>query len=194
MLQYCETFTMVKAAYSNSGSTELPLQEPVLPHANLKNEKTIDERGEFLLESVEKLSTKPGDLALYRSVGSFPKALRASETKLAKISNGTRNMISHVKPQSKFSFESELTFAPKLNATSIKLAKERNERTRTLLERKKEALYAETESKFTFHPNLSSNSVRIMQNLKTTFLDRQQMHVERQKRYVSIHILILFWN
>ena len=187
MLQYCETFSMMKAAYTNSRTTELSSQEPIIPPTSLKHERSFEEQGEIVVESIEELSTKPGDLALYRSVAKLPKAVAVNETKLATLKNIDRtiNMISPVKQQPRVSFESELTFAPKLNAMSIKLAKERGEKVKSVIERKKVALYAEAESNFTFHPNLSSNSVRIMQNLKTTFLDRQQLHVEKQKRYVS---------
>ena len=82
------------------------------------------------LRSIEELSTKPGDLALCTvRWAKLPKAVagRVNETKLATLRNidRTKNMISPVKQQPRVSFESELTFAPKLNAMSIKLAKER---------------------------------------------------------------------
>ena len=96
-------------------------------------------------------------------------------------------LISPSKTPQRISFESELTFQPKLNAMSLKLAKERGpERLRSVMERRAAALYAETESNFTFKPKVSSKSVRIVQNLKSTFMDRQNKHVEKQKQFVSI--------
>jgi len=87
----------------------------------------------------------------------------------------------NTKTQQRVNFECELTFAPKLNALSIKLAKERGEKLRSGTEKR----IANASEEFTFKPKVSSNSVKIVQQLKTTFMDRQQMHVEKQKRYVS---------
>ena len=91
----------------------------------------------------------------------------------------------NTKTQQRLNFECELTFAPKLNALSIKLAKERGEKVRSSSDKK--TYYAADE--FTFKPKVSSNSVKIVQQLKTTFMDRQQMHVEKQKRYVSRYLI-----
>jgi hypothetical protein len=41
------------------------------------------------------------------------------------------------------------------------------------------------ENVFTFHPKVSSASAKIAENLGTDFMERQQMHLEKQKRLVS---------
>lgn len=41
------------------------------------------------------------------------------------------------------------------------------------------------DSIFTFRPKVSSASVKIVENLGTDFMSRQQQHLERQKKHVS---------
>ena len=185
MLDYCKTFNMVKSSYANQETTDLTSQEATdqtTPQKNLEN------NGEFVVDSVQGLSTKPGDLALYRSATLGKDVNEPTEKKLSPLKDVARNkgMIStlNAKTQQRVNFECELTFAPKLNALSIKLAKERGEKVRVGTEKR----VALINDEFTFKPKVSSNSVKIMQQLKTTFMDRQQMHVEKQKRYVSTRL------
>lgn len=172
---------MVKSSYANQESTDLTSQEVRKPSSSPNN-------GEIVVEAVESscLSTKPGDLSLYRSVTQLQKnESDTGEKKLSPLKDVARNkgMIStlNMKTHQRVNFECELTFAPKLNALSIKLAKERGEKIRSGTEKR----ITNSSDEFTFKPKVSSNSVKIVQQLKTTFMDRQQMHVERQKRYVS---------
>ena len=183
MLDYCKTYNMVKSTYSNQESTELTSQEA---GCSTTSQKNYENNGERLIESVQNLSTKPGDLSLYRSATQANKDVNEpAEKKLSPLKDVARSkgMIStlNAKTHQRMNFECELTFAPKLNALSIKLAKERGERVRVGPEKR----VASSTDEFTFKPKVSSNSVKIMQQLKTTFMDRQQLHVEKQKRYVS---------
>lgn len=186
MLDYCKTYNMVKSSYTNQDSAELNSQEAAAPSTPQKN---FENNGEIVVESVQNLSTKPGDLSLYRSATQLHKDVsEPAEKKLSPLKDIARNkgMIStlNTKTHQRVNFECELTFAPKLNALSIKLAKERGEKVRTVAEKK----VSSSTDEFTFKPKVSSNSVKIMQQLKTTFMDRQQMHVEKQKRYVSTQL------
>ncbi|KAL9959524.1 hypothetical protein ACROYT_G032852 [Oculina patagonica] len=184
MLDYCKTYNMVKSSYANQESTDLTSQEVRQPSTSQNN-------GEFVVEAVESscLSTKPGDLSLYRSATQLNNNENdTGEKKLSPLKEAARNkgMIStlNAKTQQRVNFECELTFAPKLNALSIKLAKERGEKLRSGTEKR----IANSSAEFTFKPKVSSNSVKIVQQLKTTFMDRQQMHVEKQKRYIEATI------
>lgn len=178
MLDYCKTFNMVKSSYVNQETTDLTSQETTVPTTPQKN---LENNGEFVVDSVQGLSTKPGDLSLYRSATLGKDVSEPTEKKLSPLKDVARNkgMIStlNAKTQQRVNFECELTFAPKLNALSIKLAKERGEKVRVGTEKR----VALRNDEFTFKPKVSSNSVKIMQQLKTTFMDRQQMHVEKQK-------------
>ncbi len=82
-------------------------------------------------------------------------------------------------------FEQEFTFAPRLNLASVRMAKERTAgRAREFTERRANALVAEVQMKFTFKPKVSTRSEKIAQGLKTSFLERQLIHVEKQKKMV----------
>ena len=81
-------------------------------------------------------------------------------------------------------FEKEFTFAPRLNLASLRMAKERTGRARESIERRANALVAEVQMKFTFKPKVSSRSEKIAQGLKTSFLERQLIHVEKQRKMV----------
>ncbi|XP_078678967.1 uncharacterized protein LOC144914704 isoform X1 [Branchiostoma floridae x Branchiostoma belcheri] len=89
-----------------------------------------------------------------------------------------------VKTFQRYSFESELTFAPRLNATSMRLARER-ERQGNVVASSAAKQASEEEYMFTFQPRVSSSSRRIAQNLGTTFMARQQMHLERQRKLLE---------
>ena len=81
-------------------------------------------------------------------------------------------------------FEQEFTFAPRLNLASVRMAKERTGRVRESVERRANALVAEVKMNFTFKPKVSSRSEKIAQGLKTSFLERQLIHVEKQRKMV----------
>ena len=182
MLDYCKAFNMVKSSYTNQEPADLTSQPSADP---TKPERIFENNGEIVVESVQGLSTKPGDLSLYRTVAASKDSEDGARKKLSPLKEGkNKGMISTLnsRTQQRVNFECELTFAPKLNALSIKLAKERGEKSRTAAEK----TIAFSNDEFTFKPKVSLNSVKIMQQLKTSFMDRQQMHVEKQKRYVSI--------
>ncbi|XP_071815936.1 tubulin monoglycylase TTLL3-like isoform X3 [Apostichopus japonicus] len=86
-------------------------------------------------------------------------------------------------------YESELTFAPKLNATSLRLAQERRS------SNGREGFYTKTtpgerlklgvHDDFTFRPQMSETSLKIAQGLNTTFMARQAMHLEKQRKLLE---------
>ena len=83
-------------------------------------------------------------------------------------------------------FEKDFTFSPKLNEQSIKLAKERTARLITGDDDNKEfTRNNELQKLYTFKPAVSPASVRIVQNLGTTFLTRQQLHIERKQKLLE---------
>ena len=91
----------------------------------------------------------------------------------------------HYRRQS-VNFEQEFTFSPRLNVASVRMAKERTGRARASIERRANALVAEVQMNFTFKPKVSNRSEKIAQSLKTSFLERQHIHVEKQKKMVSV--------
>lgn len=84
-------------------------------------------------------------------------------------------------------FEKDFTFAPKLNEQSIKLAKERMARLITSDDdnNKDFSRMNELQKLYTFKPTVSPASVRIVQNLGTTFLTRQQLHLEKKQKLLE---------
>ena len=89
----------------------------------------------------------------------------------------------------KLSFEHELTFIPKLNALSLKIAQSRSsvaKRIKVSVENRVAALEEEMAQTFTFRPCISENSVKIADRLKTDFWTRQKLHTEKQRRMVSL--------
>lgn len=184
MLDYCKAFNMVKSSYTNQEPADLTSQPSADP---TKPERIFENNGEIVVESVQGLSTKPGDLSLYRTVAASKDSENGARKKLSPLKEvKSKGMISTLnsRTQQRVNFECELTFAPKLNALSIKLAKERGGKSRTAAEK----TIAFSNDEFTFKPKVSLNSVKIMQQLKTSFMDRQQMHVEKQKRYIEATI------
>ena len=84
-------------------------------------------------------------------------------------------------------FDKDFTFSPKLNEQSIKLAKERTARLITSDDdnNKEFSRNSELQKIYTFKPIVSPASVRIVQNLGTTFLARQQLHIERKQKLLE---------
>ena len=89
--------------------------------------------------------------------------------------------------------EPELTFSPKLNHTSLKIAREKGPQLRANIMHRAAAVTARLveENTFTFKPKVSSHSVKIAESLGSDFMSRQQQHLEKQKRYVS-HLNVIF--
>lgn len=86
-----------------------------------------------------------------------------------------------------FSFQNELTFAPKLNSLSLKLA---GVNRTSLLERTPKKKNTTLDSSYTFQPVLSNNSSKIVAKLKTGFWERQKLHAKRQQEKVSFCLLL----
>ena len=85
-------------------------------------------------------------------------------------------------------FERDFTFSPKLNEQSIKLAKERTARLITNDDDNSSKEFnrnSELQKLYTFKPAVSQASIRIVQNLGTTFLARQQLHIERKQKLLE---------
>ena len=84
-------------------------------------------------------------------------------------------------------FEKDFTFSPKLNEQSIKLAKERTARLITADDdnNKEFSRNSELHKLYTFKPTVSPASVKIVQSLGTTFLARQQLHIERKQKLLE---------
>jgi len=88
----------------------------------------------------------------------------------------------------KLSFEDELTFIPKLNALSLKIAQSRTsvaKRIKVSCENRVAALEEEMAQNFTFKPCISENSVKIADRLKTDFWTRQKLHKEKQRKMLE---------
>lgn len=188
MLEYCKTYNIMKSSLSSNISRELSPQKTIIAVEN-DQEHDFCDGGKVVVETIHCLSGKPGDFALYHSVKRASKDSDNDEKKLSPLKelSRSRTMISSVKGHQKdvLNFESELTFTPKLNALSIKLAKARGEKIRnSALNRRSSYQNANEEAIFTFKPQVSSNSEKIVQKLKTTFLDRQMLHVEKQRRHI----------
>ncbi|XP_063952981.1 tubulin tyrosine ligase 3-like isoform X2 [Lytechinus pictus] len=108
-------------------------------------------------------------------------------------------------PHQRFSFdkyEQELTFTPKLNATSLKLAHERRGQLKSGSFQRAQASTRVTRipdnnihhassmspipklpgSEFTFKPQMSTASAKIAEGLGTTFMARQEQHLQKQRQ------------
>lgn len=92
----------------------------------------------------------------------------------------------HNETRLRYSFDSELTFTPKLNETSLKLARHRGQKWKESYDSRLAAQLAEQESAFTFKPRVSIRSERIAQRLTSTFMSRQLRHMERRQQLVAI--------
>ena len=97
------------------------------------------------------------------------------------------------KEAQQFSFEDQLTFSPKLNPLSLKLAEGKRTSVAERFTTNKYERYDSQDSVFTFKPVISSSSCKIIAKLKTDFWQRQKMHVERQRQAVSAIFLPCFF-
>lgn len=118
---------------------------------------------------------------------------RKSSLKSPGFENGSEEAADHQEneygqPQ-KLSFEDELTFVPKLNALSLKIAQSRTlvaRRIKNGHENRAAALEEEMTQNFTFKPSISEKSSKIADRLKTDFWTRQKLHTEKQRKKVWI--------
>lgn len=78
-----------------------------------------------------------------------------------------------------------LTFAPKLNAISIKLARRRSERMEEDKAQPEEHNKPHQSQAFSFRPVMSLRSLRIAKKLGSSFMDRQQQHLERKQVFLE---------
>ena len=87
--------------------------------------------------------------------------------------------------QRKEHFDRNLTFSPKLNETSVKLARRRSEHFESYQERQKAFIAANRsrfEREYTFKPAVSEKSLLIVEKLGSSFLLRQQKHLEKKQK------------
>ena len=83
--------------------------------------------------------------------------------------------------------DENLTFCPKLNPLSIKLAQERSlkiDQIQAKAAAVAAARVASFYSEYTFKPVVSEKSMQLVQNLDTGFLMRQQQHIKRRQKLV----------
>ena len=116
---------------------------------------------------------------------------RKSSLKSPGFENGSEATADHQENEygqpHKLSFEDELTFVPKLNALSLKIAQSRTlvaRRIKNGHENRAAALEEEMTQNFTFKPSISEKSSKIADRLKTDFWTRQKLHTEKQRRKV----------
>lgn len=128
-------------------------------------------------------------VTLVDSFSQLQKISRENETACERAAE-RRTDYEQGQPQ-KLSFEDELTFVPKLNALSLKIAQSRTsvaKRIKVSCESRVAALEEEMAQNFTFRPCISENSLRIADRLKTDFWSRQKLHTEKQRKIVSFFI------
>lgn len=92
------------------------------------------------------------------------------------------------RPSRPLPHDRNLTFSPKLNPLSIRLAQERSEKLEEI-QTKATISAAAKESKIyancTFKPVMSEKSLQLAQNIEAGFLTRQQLHLKKKQKYVS---------
>ncbi|XP_033644540.1 tubulin monoglycylase TTLL3-like [Asterias rubens] len=95
----------------------------------------------------------------------------------------------------RFSIETDLAYAPKLNTTSLSLAQGRQSRS-GLLQRARAtrlaAVQQHNQDECTFKPQMSSASLKIAETLGTTFMARQEQHLEKQRKMMEQRHQILY--
>lgn len=77
-----------------------------------------------------------------------------------------------------------LTFAPKLNAVSVRLARRRSERLEEVKAQQEEQPRP-TSKAYSFRPVMSLKSLRLAEKLGSSFLDRQQQHIDRKQVFLE---------
>ena len=120
-----------------------------------------------------------------KAVCRVPSATPVSRPQSRSSSRGLASP-NYAKSPQRFEFDTELTFSPRLNDTSLKLVQDR--RGQDLFHQRpgpKSRSETRQNSEFTFRPQMSTASLKIAEGLGTTFMARQEMHLEKQKKLVS---------
>lgn len=135
-------------------------------------------------------SCKRAILADYEKEATFHPKLNSRSLKIMakssrnNVSIGNRIFEANKGHQGKH--EEGLSPAAKLNSHSFRTTQDRVSR---LAEIQSKPLFGDTRTdqqvNCTFKPQVSEKSMRIAESLGTSFLDRQQMHMERKQRLVS---------
>ena len=77
-----------------------------------------------------------------------------------------------------------LTFTPRINAVSVRLAKRRSERIEEGKAQQEEQTKPASQT-YSFRPVMSLKSLRIAEKLGSSFMDRQQQHLERKQIFLE---------
>ena len=109
--------------------------------------------------------------------------------------------LSEVRKSKEQIYKEQLTFSPKLNALSLKLAQDRSERQEEVEARAAEltaARLSEFYSEYTFKPKVSEKSLRIAEGLGVGFLTRQELHLQRRQKmvyhvFVRVSVCLSVW-
>ncbi|XP_038067441.1 tubulin monoglycylase TTLL3-like isoform X1 [Patiria miniata] len=131
--------------------------------------------------SLVKLVPMPGEVDV------SPATTNAAPKDEGHSSDGVPSSSSDLAIPHRFSIESDLTYAPKLNTTSLRLAQGSGRQSRSgLLQRARAtrlaAVQQHCQDEFTFKPQMSSASLKIAETLGTTFMVRQEQHLEKQRK------------
>lgn len=208
-----QTLFRPKATKSSSDNPDEEFRRPVPSQNGLESESGFEEN-----ESLRGMDMENGELdKSFKAMKTQTwKGFSASKAKtkdmasmvdtlgqLATVSNESEKVCNMAaerptdneqgQPQ-KLSFENELTFIPKLNALSLKIAQSRTsvaKRIKVSCESRVAALEEEMAQNFTFRPSISENSMKIADRLKTDFWTRQKLHTEKQKKIVGFIIFLI---
>ena len=100
-----------------------------------------------------------------------------------KLSNSVFDRLAGQKAQKSRIQDKNLTFCPKLNPISIKLAQERSDKiSKAGLQKKSRN---KTTEEYTFQPVILERSSQLVRNMDVGFLRRQQNHLEKKEKFVS---------
>lgn len=92
------------------------------------------------------------------------------------------------RPSRPMPYDQNLTFSPKLNPLSIRLAQERSEKLEEIQSKSTIAAAAKQSKIYancTFKPVMSERSLQLAQNIEAGFLTRQQLHLKKKQKFVS---------
>ena len=93
--------------------------------------------------------------------------------------------LSDHRPQKPSYYDENLTFCPKLNPVSIRLVREKTEKSS-----KKQSSVKSTICNYTFKPTISERSLHLAQNMEAGFHTRQQRHLLRRQKFVSFTCIV----
>ncbi len=107
-----------------------------------------------------------------------------------RLSNSVFDRLAGQKPQKSRIQDKNLTFCPKLNPISIRLAQERSDKmSKAGLQKKSRT---KTTEECTFQPVILERSSQLVRNMDVGFLTRQQNHLEKKEKFVSACNTLLF--